>query len=118
MACTISRTGFEHPEVSMLLRQLNQHPAWRDSFAEEEIEVRLLKSSYYSFFLTAAEQEGLYYISFLDRDDTVHRHIFRIVPDRGGKMGYKNGTLGVYQDIDDLVSASIGCAPSAVSPCE
>jgi len=119
MACTLSHSGLlNYPEIASLVDQLKNHPAWRDSLSQEEIEAKLLKSSPYSFFLSPAEQEGLFYISFLDRNDVVHRHVFRIVPDNRGKMGFKNGAHYIYQDIDDLVPVSIGCSSALCCPCD
>ncbi|WP_079891525.1 hypothetical protein [Simkania negevensis] len=119
MGCTILHKNLgQHPEVSALMKQLHQHPAWKDSLSNEEIDVKLLQSSIYSYFLVPAEQEGLFYIAFLDRDKTVHRHVFRIVPNRYGVLGFMNGTIPVYQDLNDLVVTSIGCAPGACFPCK
>lgn len=119
MGCTILHKNLsQHPEVSALMKQLHQHPAWKDSLSKEEIDVKLLQSSIYSYFLVPAEQEGLFYIAFLDKDKTVHRHVFRIVPNRYGILGFMNGTIPVYQDLNDLVVTSIGCAPGACFPCK
>jgi hypothetical protein len=119
MSCTIlHRKLVEHPEVSALMKQLHQHPAWIDSICKEEIDAKLLQASIYAFFFTPAEQEGLFYIAFLDKDETVHRHVFRIVTDRRGVYGFMNGAVSVYQDLNDLVVTSIGCAPGACQPCQ
>ncbi|WP_420421197.1 hypothetical protein [Simkania sp.] len=119
MGCIILQSRLvEHPEVSALMKQLHQHQAWRDSLSSEEIDAKLLQASTYAFFFTPAEQEGLFYIAFLDKDETVHRHIFRIVTDKRGFYGFMNGAVTVYQDLNDLVVTSIGCAPGACQPCE
>jgi len=119
MGCTILDTRLvEHPEVSALMNQLHHHRAWRDSLTNEEIDAKLLQASTFAYFLTPSNQEGLFYIAFLDKDETVHRHIFRIVPDRHGILGFMNGAMVVYQDLNDLVVTSIGCAPGACQPCD
>lgn len=98
--------------------KVKSHLAWRDGLSKKEIESYLYPSSVYSYFLTQGEVEGMYTLSFLHPDETVHYHVIRIVQDQDGNMKYRNGTIRLFDEVESVIPYSMGCTEGACCPCD
>jgi len=116
MAC-IETHSIKVDEVLSLVNQVKSHAAWKDSLSLQEVETKLEESTLYSYLITPAEQETYFYLSFLDRNNSVHHHLFTIVPSKNGALGFKNGGVNIQMSLENLIPYSIGCSPGACRPC-